>query len=115
DRDRARFLILPGTGRINLHRNLTRPSTRFHIAALQGSLEQEQPMSSTATRTPSHGFRILAWSAAACLLLIPLLARAPWTLSDYIAAAVLLGGAGGALELAIHFSRGSLAYRAAAA
>jgi hypothetical protein len=63
-----------------------------------------------------HGipWRILGWGGAACLLLVPLAAHFPWTLSDFVVAAVMLGTAGGALELAVRFSRGSLAYRAGA-
>ena len=60
-------------------------------------------------------WRILGWGGAACLLLVPLAAHFPWTLSDFIVAAVMLGTAGAALELAVRFSRGSLAYRAGAA
>ncbi len=58
-------------------------------------------------------WRILGWGGAACLLLLPLVARAPWTLSDFIVAGAMLGAAGVALELAVRASA-SLAYRAGA-
>lgn len=44
--------------------------------------------------------RIGAWGAAGALLLLPLVAGAPWTLSDYVVMGALLGGAGLVLELA---------------
>jgi hypothetical protein len=58
-------------------------------------------------------WRPMGWGAAGCLLLLPLIAHAPWTLSDFIVAAALLGGAGLALELAVRAS-GDAAYRAGA-
>ncbi len=53
------------------------------------------------TRFP---WRPIGWGAAAALLLLPLVAGAPWTLSDYIFAALLFGIAGGAIELAVRMS-----------
>jgi hypothetical protein len=58
-------------------------------------------------------WRIIGWGAAAFVLLLPLIARAPWTLSDFVVMGILLGGAGLALELAVRAS-GSIAYRAGA-
>ena len=59
-----------------------------------------------------HGnlWRIGAWSAAALVLLLPLLAGAPWTLSDFIFAGVLILGVGAAFELAVR-KTGDTAYR----
>lgn len=58
-------------------------------------------------------WRIAGWGGVVLLLLLPLVTGAPWTLSDYIVAAVLLGTAGLALELAVRAS-GDIAYRAGA-
>jgi hypothetical protein len=49
-------------------------------------------------------WRVLAWSVAATLLALPVLTGAPWTLSDYAFAAVLLGSIGLALELVLRRS-----------
>src|SRR6478609_10925763 len=59
-------------------------------------------------------WRIVGWGVAALLLLLPLVARAPWTPSDFLVAAVLLGGLGLAFEIIVRTST-DLAYRAAAA
>jgi len=60
-----------------------------------------------------HGnrWRIAAWSAAALILLLPLLAGAPWTLSDFVFAGVLILGVGLPFELAVR-KTGDTAYRA---
>lgn len=55
-------------------------------------------------------WRIAGWSAVAIALLIPRLANFPWTLSDYVFAAVVLGGAGLVLEGVARVSR-DIAYR----
>jgi hypothetical protein len=66
--------------------------------------------------------RTAGWGAAAFLLLLPLVAMqfeprfhwgVNWTASDFLAAAVLLGGTGAALEVAVRLS-GNMAYRAGA-
>ena len=62
-------------------------------------------------------WRIVAWSLAALLWLLPLAAmqvtsEVNWTASDFVFAAVLLGGVGLALELAVRHTR-SRSYRAA--
>lgn len=59
-------------------------------------------------------WRILGWGAAALLLVLPLVAGAPWTASDFVFMGLLLGGVGLAFELIVRRS-GSLAYRAGAA
>ena len=59
-------------------------------------------------------WRMIGWSGVGLLLLLPLLAHAPWTASDFVVAALLLGSVGGAFELIVRKSR-SLAYRAGAA
>ena len=60
------------------------------------------------------GWRIAGWGTAALLLLLPWVANAPWTPSDFIVAGVLLGSVGLAFEFIVRKS-GSLAYRSAAA
>ena len=65
-------------------------------------------------------WRVIGWGLAVALILAPLVAMqvgAPgvvWTLSDFIFAIVLIGGAGFMFELAVRAS-GSWAYRAACA
>lgn len=54
------------------------------------------------------------WGGAAFLLLLPLIAGAPWTISDFIAMGAMFAIAGGMVELAVKASA-DLAYRAAAA
>ena len=68
----------------------------------------------------SHGrttspWRIMAWSLAALLLLLPLVAmqftrEVAWTASDFAFASVVIGGTGLLFELAVRRSR-NLAYR----
>ena len=58
-------------------------------------------------------WRIIGWSIPPLVLLLPLVAGAPWTLFDYIVMGVLLGGAGLLVELVVRAS-GNIAYRAAA-
>ena len=58
--------------------------------------------------------RVLGWSLAALLLLIPAVAmhvtsEINWGPLDFLAAAVLLGGAGICLELVVRFTQGKLA------
>lgn len=50
-------------------------------------------------------WRLVGWGLAAFLLLLPLVAGAPWTASDYVFAAVIFGIVGGLLELAVRRSR----------
>lgn len=59
-------------------------------------------------------WRLIGWGTAGLLLLLPLVAGAPWTISDYIFAAVLFGGVGLAFEFIVRKS-GDLAYRFGAA
>lgn len=59
-------------------------------------------------------WRILGWGTAAFLLLLPLVANAPWTLSDFVFMGVLLGLVGLAFELIVRKSA-KLAYRVGAA
>ena len=44
------------------------------------------------------------WGMAAFLLLLPLIARAPWTASDFVFAGVLIGGVGLAFEAIVKMS-----------
>lgn len=59
-------------------------------------------------------WRIVGWGTAALLLLLPWVANAPWTASDFVFAGVLFGSVGLAFELIVRKSR-SLAYRLGAA
>ena len=59
-------------------------------------------------------WRIIGWGIPVLLLLLPYVANAPWTASDYVIAAVLLGSVGLAFELIVRKS-GSLSYRLGAA
>lgn len=54
------------------------------------------------------------WAIAALLLLVPLATGAPWTMSDYVFAAVLMFGSLGLYELAARLT-GNTAYRTGAA
>ena len=58
-------------------------------------------------------WRIAAWSAAALVLLLPLVAGAPWTASDYVFAALLILAVGIPLDLVVRKTSGG-AYRWAA-
>lgn len=61
----------------------------------------------TQTHTPaSNKWRIIGWGGALALLLTPLVAmqftsEVNWTGSDFVAAIILLGGAGLAIEIAL--------------
>jgi hypothetical protein len=57
--------------------------------------------SNAKTRVP---WRLVGWGAAALLLLVPLLANAPWTLSDFVFAGTVFALVGGTLELAVRKS-----------
>lgn len=66
-----------------------------------------------------NGWRVAVWGAAACLLLLPLVAmqftaEVKWTGSDFALWGVMLGIACGTYELATRMTRNS-AYRAAVA
>ena len=71
----------------------------------------------TNTNTQDTGraipWRIIGWSIPPLVLLLPLVANAPWTLFDYVVVGVMLGCAGLLVELVVRLSR-SLAYRAGA-
>ncbi len=56
-------------------------------------------------------WRIIGWGSAALLLLLPWIADAPWTASDFVFAAIMFGGVGLLFELTVRMSRNS-AYRA---
>ena len=58
-------------------------------------------------------WRLVGWSIPVLLLLLPLVAGAPWTLSDYFAMGAMFLMAGLAIELALRLS-GDIVYRAAA-
>lgn len=58
-------------------------------------------------------WRLIGWGGAAFLLLLPLVANAPWTASDFIFAGVMFGAVGLGLELAAR--KRDLAYTLGAA
>jgi len=58
-------------------------------------------------------WRLIGWSIPALLLLLPLVANFPWTLSDFIVMGVLLGTVGVLVEFIVRASD-DLAYRAGA-
>jgi hypothetical protein len=49
-------------------------------------------------------WRMIGWGGAALLLLLPWVANAPWTLSDFVVMGLLFGLVGGGLELAVRTS-----------
>lgn len=59
-------------------------------------------------------WRIIGWGGAGAVLLLPLVLRAPWTLSDYVFAGAVFAILGGTFELAARRS-GSKWYRAGVA
>jgi hypothetical protein len=59
-----------------------------------------------------YPWRMIGWGGAALLLLLPAVAGAPWTGSDYIFAGMMLGGLGLGIELAAR--KGNAAYLGAA-
>ena len=59
-------------------------------------------------------WRLIGWAVPVVLISIPLIAGFPWTLSDYVFAAVMFGIVGGLLELTVRAS-GNWAYRAGVA
>jgi hypothetical protein len=64
-------------------------------------------------RGPSRiPWRAIGWSVPPLILLLPLVANAPWTLSDYIFAGVLMGLVGAGLEFAVR--KGNPSYSMAA-
>lgn len=72
----------------------------------------------TSARSFRNPWRLAGWGAAATLLLLPLAAmrftrEVNWTLSDFVFAGALIGGIGGAFEVAVRLS-GNRAYRLAA-
>jgi hypothetical protein len=60
------------------------------------------------------GWRLIGWGTATVILLLPVVARAPWTLSDFIVMGGLLASALLSLELAVRASE-KPAYRTATA
>lgn len=64
---------------------------------------------------PRRGFpwRLIGWGAMGGILLLPLVAGAPWTIGDYIAAGMMLTITGLLIELAVHTSS-NLFYRGGA-
>src|SRR5690606_8101274 len=51
--------------------------------------------------------RMALWAGAALLLLVPLIAGAPWSAGDYVFAGVLLFGALGVYEIAVRATTGA--------
>ena len=71
-------------------------------------------MASKVERGLLNPWRAIGWGGAAVILLIPLIARFPWTPSDYIFAGLVFGIVGGTFELAVRRS-GNIWYRSGAA
>jgi hypothetical protein len=71
-------------------------------------------MASKASSSRKIPWRWSGWAIAAALLALPLVVGAPWTLSDYVFAAAVIGVLGAAFELAVRRS-GSAWYRAGVA
>ena len=71
-------------------------------------------MTSEVVRDGRRGmpWRLIGWGGAGLLLLIPLVAQFPWTLSDFIFAGVMFGIVGAGLELAAR--KGNRVYSLAA-
>ena len=69
-------------------------------------------MASKANPGPRVPWRIVGWAIPVGLLMIPWLAGAPWTASDFIFAGVVFAVVGGLFELAARASR-NISYRAA--
>lgn len=67
-------------------------------------------MTSIVNGRPKVPWRIIGWGGAAALLLVPLVANAPWSLSDYIFGAAVFATVGGTFELAVSKS-GNAWYR----
>ena len=69
-------------------------------------------MTMVSSRTARRGlpWRVIGWGGIAVLLSVPLLLGFPWTIADYVFAAVLLGLVGLCLELGFRAS-GNAAYR----
>jgi hypothetical protein len=61
-------------------------------------------MASKVERPWLNPWRVFGWGAVVVLLLIPLVAQFPWTLSDYVFAGLVLGIVGGTFELAVRRS-----------
>lgn len=75
-------------------------------------------MTNGGSRVAGRWVRILGWGCAAAMLALPAVAmqitrEVAWTLGDFVFAAMMLGGVGLALELAVRISPGSN-YRIAA-
>ena len=71
-------------------------------------------MASKANPGPRVPWRIIGWAIPVGLLMIPWLAGAPWTASDFIVAAAIFAIVGGTFELAVRAS-GDTSYRLGAA
>ncbi|MEO6225942.1 MAG: hypothetical protein ABIO80_08860 [Sphingomicrobium sp.] len=50
-------------------------------------------------------WRLVGWGTAGFVLLLPLMFHAPWTIADFVFAAVMFGLVGGTIELAARASR----------
>ena len=61
-------------------------------------------MASRVHNTRSFPWRLAGWGGAAALLLVPLIAGAPWSIGDYVFAAAIFALVGGTFELAVRRS-----------
>lgn len=82
----------------------------------RGILKEAKAMAVTNEGRAGAGipWRLIFWGGAAALLTVPLLARWPWTASDFLFAAAMLGTVGGIFELAVRMTPNP-AYRAGVA
>lgn len=69
-------------------------------------------MASVTNGRGGNPWRIIGWGAAASLLLVPLIAKLPWTPADFVFAGAMVGTVGLGLELAVR--RRNAAYTMAA-
>jgi hypothetical protein len=86
----------------------------LHAAGLDD--QDEEPIMAVNANGDRRGqgipWRPIGWGGAASLLLLPLIARAPWTGFDFLVMAALLGSVGLGLEIVVR-KRGSMPYRTA--
>lgn len=99
-------------------RRLRHTSTRPPVPMTTPDLNPMPTPSDTPDGRSTSPWRIAAWSAAASLLLIPLIAmqvtnEVNWTLGDFVFAAVLILGVGIPLDLVMR-KTGDMAYRVGA-
>jgi hypothetical protein len=96
---------------------LTAKPASLWLSMMHGEVAMASKAANGAGR--GHRWRIAGWGTAVALVLTPLIAmqftrEVNWTASDFLFAAILIGGVGAAYELAVSRAE-SAAYRAGAA